>query len=203
MLDYQVQQYRIFKQLGVAYALTFTGKSMADRMTELLHAVNADGDAEPDLSDLPEMHATSSGLKALGTFSAAEGLEECRKCCGGHGVMLVSGVAQHALDYTTYCTAEGDRIILELQSARFLIKSLRGVAAGEKPAGACDYLEALMDASFNPTTARCTATTAAEFTDHAVLLDVFRHRALTAVVDAGARLKKVCCTHAAAPASRH
>ena len=27
-----------------------------------------------------------------------------------------------ALDYVTYCTAEGDRIILELQCARFLVK---------------------------------------------------------------------------------
>jgi hypothetical protein len=36
------------------------------------------------------MHASSAGLKALCTFSAAQGLEDCRKCCGGHGVKITS-----------------------------------------------------------------------------------------------------------------
>ena len=32
-----------------------------------------------------------SGLKALCTFEAAAGLEECRKCLGGHGGMMING----------------------------------------------------------------------------------------------------------------
>jgi hypothetical protein len=86
------------------------------------------------------MHAASAGLKALArrvavgrsgaanpartqalcTAVAADGLEECRKLCGGHGVLLASGIAQLAVDYVTYCTAEGDRTILELQAGSAL-----------------------------------------------------------------------------------
>ncbi len=39
-----------------------------------------------------------------------------------YAVSPASGISQMALDYVTYCTAEGDRIILELQCARFLVK---------------------------------------------------------------------------------
>ena len=56
-------------------------------------------------------------------------------------LMAASGIGQMALDYVTYCTAEGDRIILELQCARYLVKAADAVAAG-RPATdhACDYL---------------------------------------------------------------
>ena len=35
--------------------------------------------------DLPEVHASASGLKALGAVLAADGIEDLRRCCGGHG----------------------------------------------------------------------------------------------------------------------
>jgi acyl-CoA oxidase len=34
---------------------------------------------------LADLHATSCGLKALGSTTAVEGLEVCRRACGGHG----------------------------------------------------------------------------------------------------------------------
>ena len=38
-----------------------------------------------DTSDIKEIAATSAGLKSLCTKIATEGIEECRKCCGGNG----------------------------------------------------------------------------------------------------------------------
>lgn len=49
------------------------------------------------LAAAKEMHASSAGLKALCTFIAAEGLEDCRKCCGGHGVLLGESACIYAL----------------------------------------------------------------------------------------------------------
>ena len=95
------------------------------------------------------MHASSSGLKALCTFTTAEGLEDCRKSCGGHGVLLSSGIAQLTIDYVTYCTAEGDRIILELQCARFLIKSYEKALNSEPLSEICNYLNIVSNSSFN------------------------------------------------------
>ena len=123
VMDYQTQQYRLLKQLSLAYAFCFTGKSILHQMAALQEELEQE--EGPSASHIAELHAVSSGLKALCTFEGAAGLEECRKCCGGHGVLMMSGVAQMALDYVTYNTAEGDRIVLELQSARSVTPSAR------------------------------------------------------------------------------
>jgi acyl-CoA oxidase len=60
-------------------------------------------------------------------FFFFQGMEDIRKCCGGHGALLASGVSQLYLDYNLMGTAEGDRTILELQCARFLMKSIAQV----------------------------------------------------------------------------
>jgi hypothetical protein len=56
-------------------------------MTELMSELDS-----PDADDavLAEAHAASAGLKALCTVSAVEGLEDLRKCCGGHGYVRSS-----------------------------------------------------------------------------------------------------------------
>ena len=41
---------------------------------------------------LADLHATSCGLKALGSTIAAEGLEVCRRACGGHGYSSFGGI---------------------------------------------------------------------------------------------------------------
>jgi len=91
IIEYQNQQYRLFKQLALAFAMVWTGKSVSEKFKRVMEALQG---ADADSSELPEMHAISSGLKALCTFEGAQGMEECRKLCGGHGVLLVSGVAQ-------------------------------------------------------------------------------------------------------------
>lgn len=48
--------------------------------------------ARNDFVALPELHALSSGLKALCTDVTAAGIETCRRQCGGHGYLLASGL---------------------------------------------------------------------------------------------------------------
>ena len=38
--------------------------------------------------DLPEVHASAAGLKALCCCMAADGIEDLRRACGGHGYMM-------------------------------------------------------------------------------------------------------------------
>ncbi len=40
-----------------------------------------------------QVHATSAGLKAVTTWMTADGIEECRKCCGGHGYSKFAGIS--------------------------------------------------------------------------------------------------------------
>jgi acyl-CoA oxidase len=113
----------------------------------------------------------------------------CRKLCGGHGVLLASGVAQMALDYTTYVTAEGDRIVLELQSARYLIRQLTSARQGKPVGGLCEYLTPCRDPQYDPSVELNTRVSSVSgFLDLNLLLRLFRARALNCVVSAGDRL---------------
>jgi hypothetical protein len=38
---------------------------------------------------LPEIAASSAGLKAFCTFLTSQGIEDCRKCCGGNGYVII------------------------------------------------------------------------------------------------------------------
>jgi acyl-CoA oxidase len=64
---------------------------------------------------LPELHALSSGLKAVVTETAADGMEACRRTCGGHGYSLLSGLPSLFASYVQNCTWEGDNNVLLLQ----------------------------------------------------------------------------------------
>lgn len=44
-----------------------------------------------------------------------DGIEECRKLCGGHGYLCTSGLPELFAVYVPACTYEGDNIVLLLQ----------------------------------------------------------------------------------------
>lgn len=44
-----------------------------------------------------------------------DGIEECRKLCGGHGYLWCSGLPELFAVYVPACTYEGDNIVLQLQ----------------------------------------------------------------------------------------
>ena len=122
IIDYQMQRSRTFGALALAYCLLWSGRYINSNIKRLIMSVN-----EGDLSaadDLPELHATLSGLKAVSTVSAHHAIEECRKCCGGQGFLMSSGIAKLSPDFTEWVTVEGEQVILSLQCARFLIKAV-------------------------------------------------------------------------------
>ncbi|OCK93916.1 uncharacterized protein K441DRAFT_660696 [Cenococcum geophilum 1.58] len=48
---------------------------------------------------LADLHATSCGLKSLAISIVADGLEVCRRACGGHGCSSFSGIQPWYSDY--------------------------------------------------------------------------------------------------------
>jgi len=91
---------------------------------------------------LPELHATAAELKAFCTNLAGDGLEEVKRCCGGHGVLMSGGIAKFTGEYNTIApVAEGDKIVLALQGARYLVRAVQGLRKGQSPPAAAKYLE--------------------------------------------------------------
>ncbi|OAP54489.1 hypothetical protein AYL99_10937 [Fonsecaea erecta] len=145
VLNYTMVQIRLLPLLAATYALHFTGKSMIRLYQENQKRMSA-GDAgklsdstrgpgpeelNPGTDLLADLHSTSCALKAFGSTTAAEGLEVCRRACGGHGYSSFSGIGTWYADYLPTVTWEGDNYMLTQQVSRYLLKSARSVLQGK------------------------------------------------------------------------
>lgn len=131
VLNYKMVQIRLLTLLAATYALHFTGKGMMDlyqqnqkRMQSASNDSNARGAGPEEINSgsdlLADLHATSCGLKSLASSTAAEGLEVCRRACGGHGYSSFSGIGSWYADYLPTTTWEGDNYMLTQQVARYV-----------------------------------------------------------------------------------
>ncbi|CAI8609564.1 unnamed protein product [Vicia faba] len=135
VIDYKTQQARLFPLLASAYAFRFVGEWLKWLYTDVMTRLQAN-----DFSTLPEAHACTAGLKSLTTSATSDGIEECRKLCGGHGYLCSSGLPELFAVYVPTCTYEGDNIVLLLQVARHLMKTISQLGSGKKPVGTVAYM---------------------------------------------------------------
>ncbi|XP_030693589.1 peroxisomal acyl-coenzyme A oxidase 1 isoform X1 [Globicephala melas] len=145
ILDYQTQQYKLFPLLATAYAFQFVGAYMK----ETYHRINEDI-SQGDLSELPELHALTAGLKAFTSWTTNTGIEACRMACGGHGYSHCSGLPNIYVNFTPTCTFEGENTVMMLQTARFLMKSYDQVHSGKLVCGMVSYLNDLPSQHIQP-----------------------------------------------------
>ncbi|KAF4469965.1 acyl- oxidase [Fusarium albosuccineum] len=144
VLNYTMVQHRILPLLAASYALFFTGRAMINlykaNQKQMAQAQDARRDAKrgpgpeelnPGSDLLADLHAISCSLKAFASTTAAEGLEVCRRACGGHGYSAFSGIGSWYADYLPTVTWEGDNYMLTQQVARYLLKSARAVLSGK------------------------------------------------------------------------
>ncbi|KAI9811609.1 MAG: fatty-acyl coenzyme A oxidase [Pycnora praestabilis] len=146
VLNYTMVQVRLLPLLAATFALHFTGKGMMALYQENQKKMAGDAGKRGSTSRgagpeethsgsdfLADLHATSCGLKALASTTAAEGLEVCRRACGGHGYSSFGGIGSWYADYLPTTTWEGDNYMLTQQVARYLLKSARSVVQGNPP----------------------------------------------------------------------
>lgn len=143
VLNYKMQQYRLFKALSLSYMFMWNGRYVADYLGRVQKAVMAGDEAAGD--ELPMLHATLCGFKVFSTITSHANVEECRKACGGQGFLLSSGIANMPQEMAEPVTAEGEQVILSQQLARFLVKEVRRVRGGSKPLGQVSYLDGSAD----------------------------------------------------------
>jgi acyl-CoA oxidase len=79
----------------------------------------------------------SRHMAIFGIFGAAiDGIERCRKLCGGHGFLVSAGFADLQTSYLPFCTLEGTKEILGLQAGRYLVKIVESIAQMARNSGA-------------------------------------------------------------------
>jgi acyl-CoA oxidase len=127
VLDYTQQQYRLLPLLAASYGFHFTGQYL-NRRLRTVEGNLLNGTAHK--VQVTDVHATSSALKSYMTTFTADGMEECRKACGGHGFLLSSGLPELYTTYLQNPTVEGDNHMLPQQVIKVLLKLVAVVRRG-------------------------------------------------------------------------
>ncbi|DBA05269.1 TPA: hypothetical protein N0F65_007431 [Lagenidium giganteum] len=122
VLDYQNQQNALFPYIALSYAANFAGQSMI-QMHDAAVSIIKSGHASFG-TQLAALHAVSSGLKAWLAENVSDGIERCRRMCGGHGFSQSSNLAHIFAETVGACTFEGTFDVLVQQHARYLLKVL-------------------------------------------------------------------------------
>ncbi|KAG8550272.1 hypothetical protein GDO81_026941 [Engystomops pustulosus] len=179
IIDYQTQQQKLFPLVATCYAIHFT----AQYVDKFYHDVYSEIRKE-DFNSLPELHALAAGMKAYATEICSNGVEVCRKACGGHGYSLYSGIPSLYTKVTASCTYEGENTVLHLQVARFLMKCFAAVQTRSPLPASTAYLS-------SPATDACTARNAADFLDPEVYLTAYEFRAYSLIASAAHKIQNL------------
>jgi acyl-CoA oxidase len=205
VLDYRQQQYRLLPLLAASYATFFTGKHVLARLKDVERRL-VSGDASITKTVVADIHATTSALKSYITTFTADGIEDCRKACGGHGFLVCSGLVELSNTYLQSCTVEGDNQMLPQQVIKVLLKLVGAIRSGQDLAAvATEYEGTDMHYLIGPLRASMTiddfddATSSAftfppdagveTFLDVETLLTVFGHRSACLLFDVARQLQ--------------
>jgi acyl-CoA oxidase len=185
ILDYKQQQHRIFPLIAASYCFFFTGKKLLARLKEIERNILSNGTVTK--AEVADMHASSSALKSFTTTVAADGMEDCRKACGGHGYLQCSGLPEMITTYLQNPTVEGDNQMLPQQVVKVLLKLVQGVKSGGelseyKTCNSYALVPSIQSILKNDRT-ELSAKSESDMMDLATLLKAFCHRAARLLVE--------------------
>ncbi|EGZ19822.1 hypothetical protein PHYSODRAFT_312798 [Phytophthora sojae] len=182
VLGYQNQQYALFPLIAISYASQFAGSVVLKMHDAALESIKS-GDAGFGAM-LAELHAVTSGLKAWVADKAIEGVETCRRLCGGHGFSQSSNLGHLFAEIAGANTFEGTSDVLVQQHAHYLLKTL----ASQLCSGASTQF--LNDKKkFANVALRCKAQSSEDFGNFNVFLEAFRVRATRSLLSLAGIMK--------------
>ena len=197
ILDYKQQQHRIFPLLAASYCFFFTGKIVLQRLQEIEHKLLSNQNVTK--AEVTDIHASSSALKSYTTTVTADGIEDCRKACGGHGFLQCSGLPELLTTYLQNPTVEGDNQMLPQQVLKVLLKLVEAVQNNDdisKDYQSCDSyhlvpaLQSILMAKStaqqqqqtSPSNWKCQVRSESDMRDISILLPLFQYRAARLLV---------------------
>ncbi|KAF8142701.1 acyl-CoA dehydrogenase/oxidase [Mycena galopus ATCC 62051] len=116
LLTFRAQKQRLLTLMARTFALMFAARDMGAAYDVLVDRDHFESDS------LPGIHVMLAGLKAYATQTVADGVEDARKCCGGHGYLAMSGFPDLVATATVNATLEGENYVMHQQTARYLVK---------------------------------------------------------------------------------
>ncbi|RUS84931.1 hypothetical protein EGW08_007293 [Elysia chlorotica] len=132
VLEYQLQQWRLFPYLAAAYALdcfsfTLFRDFIAFRIGSMM------GDSSQAQANLgKEIHALSCASKPITGWLARDAIQECREACGGHGYFKVNRLGEIRNDHDPNNTYEGDNNVILQQTSNYLLSFAEDAFQGKE-----------------------------------------------------------------------
>ncbi|KAF2260677.1 acyl-CoA oxidase [Lojkania enalia] len=177
---YKSQHFRIFTLIAKSYAMLFASRTCDTQYEKLREQQDKGNDMF-----LPYTHSLTAGLKAWSTQIASDGAEDARKCCGGHGYLMIAGLGEIVATVTVLATLEGENYVMWQQVSRYLFKCLDYLAQGKSIDPQMAYLRdgnQQFSSSGRPLSRMSSitlgATSEADFADSNIQLAIYRHRAV-------------------------
>ncbi|XP_047988206.1 peroxisomal acyl-coenzyme A oxidase 3 [Leguminivora glycinivorella] len=121
VLLYQQQQVRLLPYLAATFAMrVFCNWFGEEHVRMSIDNMMGSSDAELAARGV-ELHALSSAAKPLSGWTARDGIQNCRECCGGHGYLKAAGIGELRNDNDANCTYEGENSMLLQQASNWLL----------------------------------------------------------------------------------
>jgi acyl-CoA oxidase len=193
ILDYTQQQHRLFPLLAASYCFFFTGKRLLERLFALEKRLVTNQKVHK--TEVTDIHASSSGLKSFTTTVTADGIEDCRKACGGHGFLMCSGLPELLTTYLQNPTVEGDNQMLPQQVVKVLLKLVQAVQAGKDLSEyeSCDskLLIPSLQSILQSRKETCTVTSLTDMMDLKThIMSALRHRAAHLLIQVAQQIQR-------------
>jgi acyl-CoA oxidase len=121
------------------------------------------------------MHTILAGVKALFCHISYEGSKIMRELCGAAGFVKYSGLGSVISGISPYVTLEGDSVVMNLQTARSLLKMGRQVLVKDKEIKnkSLSYINELVEVVQN-SNAKCEGTKIEYFQDTTNLVNLIK-----------------------------
>lgn len=145
VLEYQLQQSRLFPYLAGAFAIKIFSDTFNKAFGEFT-ARTMMGDRSDEMADLGmEIHVLSSAGKPVAGWIATDAIQACREACGGHGYLKAAGLGDLRNVNDANCTYEGENNVLLQQTSNWLLqqwtkKISTGAGPIHTPMGSADFL---------------------------------------------------------------
>lgn len=168
LIEYPLHQYRLFPYLANVIAFLLASNKVYVDWNE----ISKDLFNSSAQQSIGELHATISALKAVHSWAAMRGLQECREACGGLGYSHYSKLGILRANWDVQQTWEGDNNVLLQQTAKYLIDIIKAKFKGKEVK--TRFQEWIKTEPVEGT--RNEAQTEEDFLKDSNLLEIFKHR---------------------------
>jgi acyl-CoA oxidase len=188
VIHYRTQHSRLLARLSHAFALIFASGTCEEIYNDLIQRQSRP--SGPDHSTLAYTHATMASMKAYATDLAADGTEDARRLCGGHGFASISGLPELVTMVFPATTFEGENYVMYLQTARYLMKCASTIREGGSIPLQMSYLSGGYHQWYAADVSPSSKAKGLEFLDPSIQQEAFEHRAVRLIFDAEGALAR-------------